>query len=824
MATDTERLFVQLEGRISDFEKKMRQAEQRGTRTYNSLQSRSRTATRRMEQDMVRSTSRINTALASTTAAVGTMNSVMMRVGGPVVGAAMFAGVVRGARQSVAEFSSLGKAARDVGIDVEDLQGIHRGFAREARISTDEVTSAFERFNRRVGEAVNGAGQLSPTVERYGIQLRRANGELRSQGELLREVADTIRGARTEQERAAIAQNAFGDSGRRMAQVLAGGAGAVDRMISEAREAGHVIDRDLINRAEVLDDRFDDLTRSAGTFFKTIMVNAADALVRLSDMRLAFDDLLRASEARTREAIGEGLAGALDEEGFRRAAEAVGEYDRAVSQLRTQAQATIQHLDAFSENLRLAGNGEAADAMEAIADNITEIIGRFDAGTISAGDFTDQMDDARGQAVVLVNSLADVNAQGFEHVRRNVLALHDLLRAAVGAAQELAAAAGAAVPEAGLERRRQDGAHREREIQLQRDREALQDFLTEQARLAGRTREQIALEAELRAVQRAAREEGVTLTREQAEAQARLNLQLRGDAAPARGGGGRAASQQDEFARAVAAIRQRTAALEAEAVALAGVAASGREYGEAIAFAYEKARLLTAAQQDGLAITPELEAAIDSLADAYARAGRAASDAADQMRQTQINAERGATALTDLFMGMAQGGDVARQALARLLTQILEIQMQKLIIALLGGGKGGGGLLAGLGGLLSLDGGGYTGDGPRMEPAGVVHRGEYVMSKPAVQAIGVDRLESLHRSAKSYASGGFVGAPAPAPAPAGGTSGFSSGEQPGASIKVVNVLDPGDVMEAGLSSTVGEKVMMNFISKNSRAINGALSS
>jgi len=343
-------------------------------------------------------------------------------------------------------------------------------------------------------------------------------------------------------------------------------------------------------------------------------------------------------------------------------------------------------------------------------------------------------------------------------VRRNVLALHDLIRLTIGAARELAAAANAAVPEAGLERRRQDGAHREREIQLQRDREALQDFLSEQARLAGRTREQIALEAELQAVQRAARGEGITLTREQAEAQARLNLQLRGEASPAGGGRGGRADTQDDFARAVAAIRERTAALELEAVALVSAAGSGREYGEAIMFAYERARLLTAAQRDGLAITPELEAAVDSLADAYVRAGQAAEDAANQLRDMEDHAQRGARAMTDLFMGIMQGGDAAKRAIAQLLMELARVQMMKAMLGLAKGGGPLGNMILGLGRALSgFAEGGYTGNGGKHEPAGVVHKGEYVFSKKAVQRIGVGNLEAMHSAAKGYASGGLVG-------------------------------------------------------------------
>ncbi|OFV47362.1 phage tail tape measure protein [Oligella sp. HMSC09E12] len=62
-------------------------------------------------------------------------------------------------------------------------------------------------------------------------------------------------------------------------------------------------------------------------------------------------------------------------------------------------------------------------------------------------------------------------------------------------------------------------------------------------------------------------------------------------------------------------------------------------------------------------------------------------------------------------------------------------------------------------------GGGYTGHGGKYEPAGIVHKGEYVFSKEATKRIGVDRLERLHRG---YASGGYVGT---LPQPASGSGG-----------------------------------------------------
>ena len=50
--------------------------------------------------------------------------------------------------------------------------------------------------------------------------------------------------------------------------------------------------------------------------------------------------------------------------------------------------------------------------------------------------------------------------------------------------------------------------------------------------------------------------------------------------------------------------------------------------------------------------------------------------------------------------------------------------------------------------------GGYTGDGGKYEPKGVVHGGEFVFSKKATQNIGVDKLAYAHNMAKRGYSGG----------------------------------------------------------------------
>ncbi|GCS11169.1 phage tail length tape measure protein [Escherichia coli] len=50
--------------------------------------------------------------------------------------------------------------------------------------------------------------------------------------------------------------------------------------------------------------------------------------------------------------------------------------------------------------------------------------------------------------------------------------------------------------------------------------------------------------------------------------------------------------------------------------------------------------------------------------------------------------------------------------------------------------------------------GGFTGTGGKYEPAGIVHRGEFVFTKEATSRIGVG---NLYRLMRGYATGGYVG-------------------------------------------------------------------
>ncbi|MDN5568990.1 MAG: hypothetical protein L0G27_09665, partial [Paracoccus sp. (in: a-proteobacteria)] len=161
-----ERLMVMLEARITDFERNMRKAEQRGTKTYQGLTRNSRSATRQMEADMIRSSSAINRAVASTTGKIGALAASF--AGGLVGGAAasMFAGVAGNIGATVKSMAALGDEAKRAGVSTQAFQE-WKFVAEQNRIGVDALVDGLKELNLRADEFVTtGKGSAAEAFTR----------------------------------------------------------------------------------------------------------------------------------------------------------------------------------------------------------------------------------------------------------------------------------------------------------------------------------------------------------------------------------------------------------------------------------------------------------------------------------------------------------------------------------------------------------------------------------------------------------------------------------------------------------------------------------
>ncbi|WP_142503452.1 phage tail tape measure protein [Lelliottia amnigena] len=131
-----------------------------------------------------------------------------------------------------------------------------------------------------------------------------------------------------------------------------------------------------------------------------------------------------------------------------------------------------------------------------------------------------------------------------------------------------------------------------------------------------------------------------------------------------------------------------------------------------------------------------------------------------QMQNISQSAFTGmASTLTDFFTtGKASFTDFLTTFLKGIAQMLVQLAMVNSMKSAFGGTAVGAFFGFSQGGLVpAFDSGGYTGDGGKYQPKGVVHGGEFVFTKEATSAIGIGNLYAMMHGAQGYADGGYVG-------------------------------------------------------------------
>tara|TARA_R110002049_G_C9174556_1_gene562448 strand:+ start:8875 stop:10887 length:2013 start_codon:yes stop_codon:yes gene_type:complete len=235
-----------------------------------------------------------------------------------------------------------------------------------------------------------------------------------------------------------------------------------------------------------------------------------------------------------------------------------------------------------------------------------------------------------------------------------------------------------------------------------------------------------------------------------------------------------AQAEADRFSDSLLSIQDRLFPLEASQ-------RSYREDQEMLAEALDKGEISVARYMDALDRLQQQSLSGQNWQDAYGLDGSGTkelekmSDAARDLGLTFESAFEDAVLGGENFRSVLGGiaEDIARITLRKTVTEPFGNAITGVLDGIIGGSgiSGPGAYNASAGDFLGSVGfgkfasGGYTGDGNKYDPAGIVHAGEFVVQKSVVDKPGVrPALENLNRG---YASGGYVG---------GGASGAMGGD------------------------------------------------
>lgn len=259
------RLQVAVGANTADFDKKFTNLRRTADRRLGQVERRGRQFGRKFEQEISAPLNRINGLM--TTFGRGLLAG---------MGAGSLGQIARTTRSIVSEFAKLGNVADMIGVGVEDLQRLRYGFETTG-VAVNDVDTGMRRFARRIGEAANGGGQLFEVLKANNVQLRNADGSMRSQIDLLRDYADLIKNAGSHQERLALAFKAFDVGGAAMVDALKDGADGLNKLMDKTEEAGGVISEELIRRAQEFDTEWGAMWRRFEIGAKSAVMNVVSA-------------------------------------------------------------------------------------------------------------------------------------------------------------------------------------------------------------------------------------------------------------------------------------------------------------------------------------------------------------------------------------------------------------------------------------------------------------------------------------------------------------------------------------------------------------------
>jgi hypothetical protein len=177
---------------------------------------------------------------------------------------------------------ALNKMSQSTGIAVEDLSKLQYA-ADLSGVSTEALGKGLTALAVNMATAATGVGPVADQFKQLGINVRNTDGNLKSSGAVLTELADKFAALPDGVEKTNLAVDIFGKRlGAEMIPLLNLGAAGLKAMGEEAESLGLVMGADLAKKSEEFNDnleRMSKLSSSAGIQIANSLIPPLNALI-----------------------------------------------------------------------------------------------------------------------------------------------------------------------------------------------------------------------------------------------------------------------------------------------------------------------------------------------------------------------------------------------------------------------------------------------------------------------------------------------------------------------------------------------------------------
>lgn len=744
--------------------------------------------------------------------ALGDMKSLLPQLGI----AAAVTGMVAMGKQALDTADGMGKLSQKTGISTETISVL--GFAaRTADVEQEALNTSLVKFTRTMDEVDSGGKKAAEAVRLLFGDENALQGL--SMDERLKKVVDALGQMEPGARKTALSVAFFGKQGAEMIPLLDDMAGKFDETKERAESFGLVVSSDLAAAAQNANDRMTDLKSAAAGAAVQFMTGLAPALGDIASGLLSAKDGANGM-GEGLQAVGKfiGWIAKIGASTFILVGGAIGTAGRLVWDFVASLGAAAKALVNLQNPLKAFGARfqEGQDVYNAnIMATVDQLKGVWNPATKTieplkksggAGGETDEEKADREKAEREANRRAEEARKKAEEIAKARRALENAIRENENKLAQARADAEAAGNERAFKLGKESlETYFQRKTKLleeeyERERKFLDDKITELQNQQAQTKS----EAERRRLEQEM--EGLRNQIKVLDVQQPGRLQALQDERSSASFSEEMKRYSQELDR-LAASKQRiqndaTAGRISEAEAMELILELERERIPIL-----QAQLASMSEMPGL--TKEQAAAIEQAKlnlEGMAAANEGAANSGMRLRETlsgaafdQLNTFFTSTIFNAKSAGAAfrQFGIDAVMALQKVLVQMLLVKAFSSMGLPVPG--------------LGFASGGYTGDGGKYEPAGVVHRGEYVMPAEVVRNAGLATMVQIDRHFRGYAEGGLVGA------------------APGAAVAAIQNPIEGSIgvsLDEGLigrvlSSRKGAEIVLKHISQNPKAVNQA---
>lgn len=180
-----------------------------------------------------------------------------------------------------------------LGISAEALSGW--GYAaKQTGTDIDTLGKGMLRLSKNMAAALDPKSQQSGLFAALGVDVKDAQGKLRSLESVLPDIADGFKALNNETLEASLAQEVFGKSGAELLEFLNQGSDGLNLMRERARDLGIELDQNTLTAADAFNDTVGDLQAATQGFFTQL---SAELLPALTEFTRALVDVVKDGSA-----------------------------------------------------------------------------------------------------------------------------------------------------------------------------------------------------------------------------------------------------------------------------------------------------------------------------------------------------------------------------------------------------------------------------------------------------------------------------------------------------------------------------------------------